>query len=193
VTRSSIPFELRGRAGEVQVEYLVNEDPGRWGYPELQMEDLDIEAARGAPVVQATVEYPAEGYAAILGWIQIVEHGAVGGESETIVDVAPQMHASGAGMPYMSFGIQPILFDAPGTDEPDSDFRAVSFLTASPDALMTPVVGPLCGFRWGYRTRNGRPEPAPLEVASNGDWAWMKATLGDAYPRWTFLDPDWQA
>ena len=61
---TSIPFELRGVSGRVEVEYLVNEDPARWGYPILELESFDVERARGCPVARATIEYPAEGYAA---------------------------------------------------------------------------------------------------------------------------------
>ena len=48
----------------MEVEYLVNEDPARWGYPILELESFDVERARGCPVARATIEYPAEGYAA---------------------------------------------------------------------------------------------------------------------------------
>ncbi len=189
---TSIPFELRGLSGTVEVEYLVNEDPARWGYPILELESFDVERARGAPVTRATVDYPAEGYAAEMAWIQIVEHRTAPAEPEIIVDVAPQMEASRAAMPYMAFGVRPTFFDAPGTDDPEYEFHAVAFLTASPDALMTPVVGPLCGFKWGYRVVASDPRIAPLEPAGDDDWAWVKAQLEGRYPRWTFLDGGWE-
>jgi hypothetical protein len=153
--RMSIPFELRGVAGRVHVDYQVNKDPERWGYPVLALESL-TQLSRGCPVVEATVEYPAEGYAAVMGWIQVVRHGAdAAAQAEVLVDVAPQMHAVDARMPYFAFGVRPTFFDAPSTDDEEYEFRAHAFLTASPDAVMSPVVEPLCGFSWGYDVVRG--------------------------------------
>ena len=42
---------------------------------------------------------------------------------------------------------------------------------------MTPVVGPLCGFWWGYRMLASQPEIAPLDLAGDEDWAWVKGQL----------------
>ncbi len=53
----------------VQIRYGRNDDPKRWGYDLLAL-DFDIDAARGFPVIEARVEYPAEGYAAVMSWIQ---------------------------------------------------------------------------------------------------------------------------
>ena len=43
----------------------------------------------GFPVVEATVDYPAEGYAAVMGWVQVValrgDRRAESGEPETVV------------------------------------------------------------------------------------------------------------
>jgi len=184
----SLPFELRGVAGRVEVEYGVNEDPDRWGYPVLALE-FDIERSRGCPVVQASVEYVAEGYAAVMGWIQVVRHRVEGAsDAEVFVDVAPQMHAVSAGMPYFAFGPRPALFDAPSTDDREYEFRAHAFLTASPDAVMSAVVEPLCGFRWGYDVIEGNPVIAPLERAGIEEWSWMRSVLEERYPDWRFLD-----
>jgi hypothetical protein len=188
--RTSIPFELRGLAGRVEIEYLVNDDPDRWGYPVLGLESL-VERSRGCPVVSATVEYPAEGYAAVMGWIQVVDHRAAPAtESTILVDVAPQMHAVDAAMPYFAFGVLPAFFDAPSTTDEQYEFRAHAFLTASPDALMTPVVAPLCGFTWGYEVVGGEPNIAPLEPAGLAEWSWIQAQAKERYPAWTFLDLD---
>src|SRR6187200_2356602 len=67
-------------------------------------------------------------------------------------------------MPYFAFGVRPTFFDAPSTDDRDYEFRAAAFLTASPDALMTPVVEPLCGFSWGYRVVDETPHIDPARA-----------------------------
>ena len=140
-------------------------------------------------MVAATVDCPAEGYAAVMGWIQVVRHRAApASRPEVLVDVAPQMHKADARMPYFAFGVRPTFFDAPSTDDDDCEFRAHAFLTASPDALMSPVVEPLCGFGWGYRVVAGVPGIAPLEPAGASEWASMRAELEPRYPRWTFAE-----
>jgi hypothetical protein len=186
----SLPFTLRGRPGRVDVEHGPNEDPARWGYPLLGLDSL-VERSRGCPVVQASVEYPGEGYAAVMGWIQVTAQRWPPTErEELLVDVAPQMQAVGARMPYFAFGAHPTFFDAPSTDDRDYQFRAAAFLTASPDALMTPVVEPLCGFGWGYRIVDETPHVDPLQPAGATEWTWMRATLERDYPAWTFGDLD---
>jgi len=188
--RISLAFALRSRAGHVEVEYGPNEEPARWGYPLLGLESL-VERSRGCPVVRASVEYPGEGYAAAMGWIQVTAQRWPPAErEELLVDVAPQMQAVDARMPYFAFGVRPTFFDAPSTDDRDYEFRAAAFLTASPDALMTPVVEPLCGFSWGYRVVDETPHIDPLEPAGAAEWAWMRRTLERDYPAWTFREAD---
>lgn len=185
-----MPFRVRQIDGGVRVRYTRNEDPRRWGYDLLRL-DFDTGVARGFPVIEAKVEYPAEGYAAIMSWIQVVRY-LVGAQQQptVIVDVAPQMRD--AGMPYLSFGIQPTLFDAPAITERDVVWRAWSFLTYTPDALMTPVVEPACGFRWGYDVRDGSPEPTELLSAGRDEWLEIRDELRARYPEWRFEGGDWE-
>lgn len=104
-------FQSRGRPGRVLACYGVNDDPTRWGYPLLGLDAL-IEVSAGFPVLQADVEYDAEGYAAIMGWIQVVRmHDHDRDEHTILIDKAPQL--AGLDLPYMTFGIRPALFDAP--------------------------------------------------------------------------------
>jgi hypothetical protein len=57
----------------VRIRHGANDDPARWGYDRLGLA-FDSAAAKGFPVVEARVEYPAEGYAGFLGWIQVVKY-----------------------------------------------------------------------------------------------------------------------
>jgi hypothetical protein len=181
-----LPFRLRGIAGRVRIMYGTNDDPTRWGYHVLGL-NYDIEVARGFPVVEATVEYEAEGYAAILGWVQAVRY-SLGDKTEitrVVPDVAPQL--AEARMPYLAFGIRPVMFDAPSIEGvADAEWRAWSFLTYSPDALMTPNIEPLCGFTWGYDLRDAVPESKPLEVVGRGEWLDVREELRAALREWTF-------
>ena len=73
-----------------------------------------------------------------------------------LADVAPQLQ--GLGMPYVAFGVRPTYFDSPAISAPDADWRAATFLTASPDVLLSRVIEPVCGFCWGYRRKEGVTE-----------------------------------
>jgi hypothetical protein len=73
VQTTELRFALRGVPGTVTVRHGVNEDPRRWGYHVLDLPDL-VERSRGFPVVEAAIEHPAEGYAAAMGWIQVVRY-----------------------------------------------------------------------------------------------------------------------
>ncbi len=186
----TLPFQVRHVNGRVQIRYSGNDDPLRWGYHLLGLE-FDIDVARGFPVIEARVDYPAEGYAAVMSWIQVARYWVGPQEEPTVVvDVAPQMRA--ARMPYISFGIRPTLFDAPAFTEQNVVWRAWSFLTYTPDALMTPVVEPACGFRWGYDVREHAPQPTELVPASRDEWLGIRTELTGRYPEWSFKGDDWE-
>src|SRR6266545_3481099 len=92
----------------VRVSVTRNEEPARWGWRLLGL-DVPLEHIVGFPVVEATVDHPGQGYAAVMGWVQVVRY-EVTGEPETVVlaDVAPQLQ--GLGMPYVAFGVRPTYF-----------------------------------------------------------------------------------
>jgi hypothetical protein len=179
-----LAFKLRGLAGLVTVWFGPNEHPERWGYGLLGL-DYSIQKARGFPVLRADVSFPAEGYAAILGWVQIVRYtDHETGKANVIYDVAPQL--MGADTPYMSFGVLPSLFDAPSITSTRVTWDASSFLVYTPDAVMTRVVHAICGFTWGYRVEDGSIELVSPTKADEADWTVCMAGLTEHYPRWDF-------
>lgn len=184
---TAIDFELRQRSGRVLIRYGVNGDPARWGYPLLGMASL-VEASRGFPVVQAEVEYDAEGYAAVLAWVQLVRMTDLdSGESDSLVDLAPPL--AGLDLPYVSFGVRPTLFDAPSTAGTDNmDWHAHAFLVVSPDCLMTRRIRPVCAFAWGFELRDGRPQPTDLQVLDSSVWPVDQSFLSERHQSWTFED-----
>jgi hypothetical protein len=183
-----LPFELRGFAGSVHVHADVNEDPSRWGFQFLRLDFGEgFVGARGFPVVQATVEFGAEGYAAELGWIQIVEQSRPGSAAvDLICDAPPNMRS--LSMPFMSFGTRPTLFDAPADDvEPDLTWRATAFLTQTPDLLMSKTIGPVQGFIRGFDKREGEIAISPVTPAGLAEWRHLASSLRSRYPEWEFL------
>lgn len=181
---------MRELDGRVRVAYGVNDDPARWGFHLLGLE-ADLDVARGFPVIEAAVEYPAEGYAAYFGWVQVVRFWVEDRvEPTVIVDVAPQL--SEARMPYLAFGVRPVLFDAPAFAAQNVVWRAWSFLTYTPDALMTRAVEPACGFRWGYDLHAGTPHPVELLASGRKEWLDVREELRVRLPEWTFGGDDWE-
>ena len=193
----AFPFRLRRVDGSVEVQYGRNDDPERWGYGVLGM-PWPMRLAEDLPVLDAAVTYDGDGYAAVMGWIQVVRI-TVSQASESLVpgsDKAPPgEHAwvdgppqlKGLGVPFVSFGPRPALFDAPASTESDIRFVADSFLTASPDAVLSRVSQPCLGFRWGYGTKAGSAaELLPLSALDVGDWHEALPLLEREFPDWTF-------
>lgn len=195
--RRRFPFQLRGAEGSVSVSFQANDDPERWGYGFLGL-SWPSDLARGLPVLTARPECSLEGYAAFMGWVQLVRidvlessRGLVDGIDKAPaghhewVDGPPQLR--GLGVPFTSFGVCPTLSDAPASTESDTTFLADSWLTASPDAVISRESFPVLGLRWGYSTRTGQPhelhEPTPLDQS---DWTEALPLLRDTFPDWQF-------
>ena len=134
-------------------------------------------------MLRATVDHPAEGYGATLGWTQIVRYGDAE-QGRSVVDAPPQM--AHAGIPWAYWGIRPTFFDAPSTPEREFTFRAHTFLAFSPDAVISPEVEPLCGFSWGYDVHEGHPSVVPLTVDGMKRWCDARPVLERHCPGWRF-------
>ena len=198
---TTFPFSLHGREGAVRVSYDANDDPESWGYGVLDL-SWPSSLAHGLPVVEARVESRLAGYAAVMGWIQVVRihvsklstSMVANGEKappgdHSWVDGPPQLR--GLGIPFTSFGHSPTLFDAPASTESDIRFIADSFLTASPDALISRRSQACAGFRWGYSTEKGQKhELLPLRPLDEEDWTQALPILKDTFPGWDF-GHDW--
>jgi len=196
----TFPFTLHGQEGAVAVEFHRNDDPDRWGYNILDL-PWPSSLAKGLPVIHARVSTPLDGYAAVMAWIQIVRiHVA-----ETSASLVPGADKAPAGehawvdgppqlrglVPFVFFGHRPTLFDAPASTESEIQFVADSFLTASPDGLISRRSAPCFGLRWGYATRGGEPAQliAPTTLGTS-EWEQALPILREGYPDWTF-DSGW--
>lgn len=187
LSTTTIPFLLRGLEGQVTIKYGVNEDPARWGYDELDLDWYRPDLVRGFPVMEASVQHPAEGYAADMGWLQVVRYEVrdPGDEEQvTVFDVPPQL--SETETPYLAFGVRPTAFDAPSIEASDVTWDADTFLVYTPDAVLSRVLRPLCGFRWGYTVHNGAVRVTPLNVADPDDWQRNLPDLRGRFTTWTF-------
>jgi len=197
----AFPFVLHGAAGAVTVDFRANDDPEHWGYAILGL-PWPTTCAHGLPVLTAGVSLAAAGYSTVMGLIQVVRI-TVSESSESLVPggekAPPGEHAwvdgppnlRGLGVPFVSFGSCPTLFDAPASTESEIRFVADSFLTASPDGLIRRCSRPCLGLRWGYAT-NPRTRPTLLSPTTleQSDWRDAVPLLREHFPDWTFED-DW--
>lgn len=190
-------FRLRGAEGSVTVSFEANEDPEQWGYGTLGL-TWPTDLAKGLPVLRAQTECSLQGYAAVMGWIQVVRIDVLESSRPLVagverapvghhqwVDGPPQLR--GLGVPFTSFGECPALFDAPASTESDTTFHADSFLTASPDALISRRSFPILGIRWGYSTRSDQPHELHEPTLLDGShWAEALPLLRETFPDWEF-------
>ncbi len=178
-----IPFSLRGISGLIAVAVTRNADPGAIGYS-LLSGGLPTDAARGFPVCRGTVTYPAEGYAAMVGWTQMVRSTDGAPDRFEMDPIALYRQVS---TPYAWFGIRPELFDAPSRDSRyDMTWEAHSFLCVSPDAVLTPHVQVIAGFSWGFAVNHqdiAFARPAALRPEA---WDSHLDLLRADYPEWIF-------
>lgn len=180
-----IGFTLRGISGLITASVTASTDPDAIGY-RLLSGGLPTDFAAGFPLCRATVAYPADGYAAVFGWTQLVrstDTGAAGFETDPIAiyrDIPT---------PFAWYGLRPELFDAPSREtRDDMTWEAHSFLCVSPDAVITRRVQAIAGFSWGFAiTRAGITLTMPAALGPQA-WDAQLGLLQGSYPQWAF-DP----
>jgi hypothetical protein len=185
-----IAFSLRGLDGHIDVSLVRNTDPASLGYLLLSGGE-PVDFARDFPVCRATVTYPADGYAAIFGWTQVVRST----DSGSGFELDPIAIYRDIPTPYAWYGLKPELFDAPSRgDRYDMDWEAHSFLCVSPDAVVTPHVQAIAGFSWGFTVVGADITFVPPMVLGSKAWDSHLDLLRASYPAWVFdaayLAPD---
>jgi hypothetical protein len=76
--------------------------------------------------------------------------------------------------------------------EANVDWTAWTFLTFSPDCLMTRVVEPLRGFRRGRKIADRTVELKEFVACTREDWAEARRMLRVRLRTWTFGGDDWE-
>lgn len=175
-----IPFAYGGQRGHIDVCCVPMTDPVRQGKSPKEL---------GLPACTATISFPAEGYWALLGWVQLVAVGPPGQPPVWVADPFDLFEDSTS--PYAWFGIRPTLFDAPSRlVDTNLRWRARSFLATTPWDESGRIVRPLAAFEWGFDL-DGRGEVAVCEPIGLplSEWASHTAYLRARYPRWVFTGP----
>jgi hypothetical protein len=172
-----IGFRLRGIDGTVTVTNERNDQPDLVGSGPM---------SQGFPFCDATVDYPARGYDAVLGWVQLVrsdDNESGGAEFE----IDPLEFLGDVPHPFCWIGLEPHLFDAPSrARERDLNWSAHSFLCVPDGDAEGMEVHALLGFSWGFRIRGGEVLLDGPELLGADDWAGHRDILGARYPAWRF-------
>jgi hypothetical protein len=182
-----VPFVLRGMAGEVRVRLEPNVDRPDW------MEPADRQASGEAwdgawmgsfPACTAVIDHPAVGYQAMCGWVQLVRSTD---SDPDLFEMDPIPITADLDLPYCWFGMKPTLFDAPSRESrADLDWRARSFLGASPGIIISRTVVPVAAFEWGFDIRDGTVRLSAPEALPLSTWDEHTAYLKQSHPAWTF-------
>lgn len=128
--------------------------------------------------------YPADGYAAMFGWTQMVRSTD---SASGRFDMDPIAFYEQVPTPYAFFGVRPELFDAPSRDSRDDmAWEAHSFLCVSPDAVLTRHVQAIAGFSWGFTISQQAIIFARPGVLGPETWDSHLGLLTASYPAWAF-------
>jgi len=178
-----IDFALRGISGHIDVSISPNTDPASLGYLILSY-GLPVDFARGFPVCRASVTYPADGYAAIFGWTQMVRStDAAAGDFE----MDPIAIYNEVDTPFAWYGMRPELFDSPARDSrEDMAWECHSYLCISPDAVLSRRVQAVAGFSWGFTIAEGDIAFTAAAQLGPATWDSHLGLLRASYPSWTF-------
>ena len=159
---------------------LPNDDPISIGTPP---------EAAGFPLCTATIAFPAQGYRALFGWIQLVcsTDNAFNGNA---FEIDPLDVFNDSPAPFCWYGITPILFDAPWRSARIRlDWTAHSFLAVIPRHPGKKLIVPLLGFSWGFIVdAEGHIALSPLQGLRQSAWDSHVSYLQQLYPAWTLSD-----
>ncbi|WP_331733639.1 hypothetical protein OG948_60045 (plasmid) [Embleya sp. NBC_00888] len=177
-----LPFVREEKYGSVRVTVERVENPSAVG---------QTAEARDFPCLTALVDFPARGYGALFGWVQLVRS-TDGSSAGTEFEMDPFPLFADAGSPYCYFGVTPTLFDSPARHTRDPmTWLAHSFLAWTPmaDTIERHAI-PLVGFSWGFTIdRTETITVLPTRPLAPSDWTTHLPHLTEQHPTWTFGPP----
>ena len=143
--------------------------------------------AIGLPHCHATIDYAGRGYAAMLGWVQLVRSTDNQSRGERF-EMDPLTLVGEVAHPFAFFGVTPTLFDAPARDSrADLDWLAHSFLCHIKDYDLRTVQA-ITGFSWGFTIAAAATAVTPARPLSSEDWNRHRDLLHAAHPGWHFAE-----
>jgi len=178
-----LSFVHHGQKGRVVVRVQATRDPTILGAGD---------GAVGLANCKATIEFSAEGYLALFGWVQLVcsTDNAFHGQQFEMDPFDPFNLYERAPTPYCWYGVTPTLFDAPSRDERrDLDWMAHSFLAPTPLRGNPKMVTPLLGFSWGFHVLDAENIMLkPVTSLNAADWQVHLPYLRECYKEWQFTE-----
>ncbi len=176
-------FSWDGEEGAIAIDCVRNANPQALGCRP---------GALGLPACTATVSFPARGYRAMFGWIQLVRS-SDNRSAGAAFEMDPLALFADVDSPYAFYGYLPTLFDGPSRPRRDDmEWLAHSFLATTPlDGQRR--VAPVAGFAWGFDIGGGEVGLRPLVALAPADWRAQLPVLTNAYPRWQFAVEGWTA
>lgn len=184
MTKTAIPFLLRGSQEFLTVEYETNTSADESGFDALDV-PFPKEKCIGYPTMHAYFEnMKLTGYKRYCGFIQLVKREEVrnGKMSEVLFcDVSPDV-----GGPFFAYGYPASIYDAPCYNLGDCDlltWTAYTYLVDLPSRMNGNQLQFLTGFSWGYREDASGPLGLlDLEILSEQDWKKHFAFVSDLFP-----------
>jgi len=173
-------FRHNSQEGRVAISCVPNDDPFSVGTPP---------EAVGFPKCTATIAFPAQGYRAVFGWVQLVRS-TDNASNGNVFEIDPLDLFNDLPTPYCWYGITPTLFDAPWRSARlRLDWIAHSFLAVSSYAAGQKFIAPLLGFSWGFIVDDqAHIAISPIQRLPQNAWDSHVPYLQQRYPAWTFSD-----
>ncbi len=199
---TSLPFELNGRSGLLDVSYGPIRNATDAGFDLFSNAGFDPSLCVGYPAMHARVRaHAASGYGKALAWIQIVtrrEYEAVEATDpvrvETMVDCPETFER--LGVPFCAMGFPAEFFDAPCANLGALGrlaWSADTFLVTLPSRLNGHTISAVAAFRWGYTEweREGQLGVSlqPLVGMDGAAWSQHLALLRAGYGQWDYEPP----
>ena len=159
MTTKTLPFELNGKPGVLEVCYEANRSIAASGFDLLAGCGFDVTMCLGYPTMRAYLRaYEGTGYYTASAWIQIItrrEFASV--DSDTPVAIVSSVDVNDTfdelGVPFFAMGFPAQIYDAPCNNLGDwakLEWLADTFLVTMPSRINDHTIAPLVGFRWGY-------------------------------------------
>lgn len=167
-----IDFMLRNLPGAVDVSVEPNSDPRLLGC---------ADHGEGFPVCTAVIDYAGRGYAAAMGWIQLVRSTDAPRDE---FELDPYEPLGRLPHPYCWFGFVPTLFDAPSRpSRAPLQWTAHSFLSfIGSDREARAVLG----FSWGFAIDEEVVSLTDAAELPPHAWDEHLPLLRAEHPGWTF-------
>lgn len=180
------------RKGDVKVSVQTNHNPEQLGCDLLfpPKPNQSISAFTSFPACSASVRSTvAQGYGAMYGWIQLVQISPSLLTPDTPWEMDPVPITADLNTPFVWFGPEPSLFDAPMREGVESlDWKCHSFLAAIDDCVISKNVKPVLGFEWGFWIDGGDVSIKALREVKLEEWDEHLALLRGRFEGWTFRD-----